>query len=94
MRQSVPRSLRLAAEWIARHDAKAAAAIETFDSCCSSTWDAARPGVITLAWSRPCPATVAPPERVLAETGDCFEGLTIVVDVGRDAVVSIDALRR
>jgi hypothetical protein len=88
--QSVQRELARAAEWIARDDPVAKAAIDGYDTCCGSTWDPTRAGVITMSWTRPCAVSVAPAGRPIAATGDCFDTLTIVVDVGRAVVVSID----
>jgi hypothetical protein len=87
---SVPRTLGRAAEWIARHDQAGVAAIAEFDACCSFGWEPARPGLISVGWSRPCVAAALPPDRLLASTGDCFDRLEIAVDVGRGTIVSID----
>jgi hypothetical protein len=87
---SVPRELGRAAEWIARHDRAGVAAIAEYDSCCSFAWEPARPGLISISWSRPCVTAVAPPDRPVASTGDCVDSLEIAIDVGRATVVSID----
>jgi hypothetical protein len=88
--QSVPRERARAAEWIARQDPAAKAAIDDYDTCCGSTWDPARPGVVSMGWTRPCAASVGPAGYELAATGDCFDSLEVVVDVGRALVLSID----
>jgi hypothetical protein len=88
----VPRPLLRAAEWIARHDAGAAAVITTYSSCCAARWDPARPGVIALRWTRPCSSGSAPSDIQVAETGVCDESLEVVVDVGRLAVLSVAEL--
>lgn len=87
---SVPRELGRAAEWIARHDPAGIAAIADYDSCCSFGWEPARPGLITVGWTRPCAAAIVQPDRLIASTGDCFDSLEIAVDVGRGTIVSID----
>lgn len=87
---SVPRALVRAAEWTARHDAGAAKALRAYDTCCGARWDPARPGRIALYYSRPCAEGVAPADREIAATGDCFDGLTIVVDIRDGTIVSID----
>ena len=89
IREAVPRSLARAAEWIARHDAKGAAAIAAYDTCCSAQWDPGHPGRIGLVYSRNCQAAVLPAGRELAATGDCIDNLTIVVDLGSATIVSI-----
>ncbi|HEX2756248.1 MAG TPA: hypothetical protein VHM48_12335 [Candidatus Limnocylindrales bacterium] len=88
--ESVPRDLRRAAEWIARHDPKALAEISSETGCCDARWDPGRPGVVTVTWTRPCSAAVARPEAILADTGNCFDTLAIAVDLGRGTVVSIE----
>ena len=89
---SVPRDLVRAAEWLVRHDAAGGPSVAEFDSCCSATWDPTRPGVVTMFWTRPCATALAPAGQELADTGECLDRLTIVVDVGRATVVSIDRL--
>ena len=88
--RSVPRRLGRAAEWIARHDDAAAAAIADYDSCCGFTWQLGQPGLITVYWTRECAAAVAPMDRPIADTGDCLDSLSIAVDVGRRTIVSIE----
>jgi hypothetical protein len=88
--QSVPRPLVRAAEWTARHDPTAAKALKAYDTCCGARWDPTEPGQIELSYARPCSESVAPPDREIAATGDCFEGLLITVDVGAGTVLSID----
>jgi hypothetical protein len=87
---SVPRTLLRAVEWTARHDPAAAKALGAYDTCCGARWDPLRPGRIGLYYSRPCAEGAASPDREVAATGDCFEGLTITVDVRDGTVVSID----
>ena len=58
--------------------------------CCGARWDPLKPGRIGLYYSRPCAEGAASPDREVAATGDCFEGLTIMVDVRDGTVVSID----
>jgi hypothetical protein len=89
---SVPRPLVRAAEWIARHDDKAAAAIARYTDCCGATWFEPQPGWIELYYSRPCAAGVAPPGSLVAGTGDCYEALLVTVDLGAGAVVRMQAL--
>ena len=86
---SVPRPLVRAAEWIARHDGKAAAAIARYTSCCGASWLEPLPGWIELYYSRPCATGAAPPGSIVAETGDCFEALLVTVDLGAGEVVRI-----
>jgi hypothetical protein len=43
-----------------------------------------------MSWTRPCAAAAAPPGRRIADTGDCFDTLRIVVDAGRNAIVSVE----
>jgi hypothetical protein len=87
---SVPRPVLRSAEWTARHDPAAAAAIHRFATCCSAGWNPGHPGRIRLAYLRPCPAAVSPAGREVAATGECFDVLTIVIDIGPGTVVSID----
>jgi hypothetical protein len=87
--QAVPRALVRSAEWTARHDPAAAKALRAYEACCGGHWDPARPGQIALYYSRPCAEGVAPSDREIAATGDCFEGLLITVDVGAGTVLSI-----
>jgi hypothetical protein len=89
LHQSVPRDLRRAAEWIARHDPPAAAEIAAETDCCGASWDPVRPGLITITWLRPCAAAVAQPGALVADTGSCVDGLAITVDLVRGVVVSI-----
>ena len=86
---SVPRPLLRAAEWIARHDDQAAAAIGTYTICCGASWFQPQPGWIELSWSRPCSTGVAAPEAVVASTGECFEVLLVTVDLRTGSVVRI-----
>jgi hypothetical protein len=90
LHQSVPRDLRRAAEWIARHDPRAAAEISAETDCCGDSWDPVRPGLVTITWTRPCSAAVAQPGALLADTGTCFDSLAIAVDLERRVVVSIE----
>jgi hypothetical protein len=87
--QGVPRALVRSAEWTARHDPAAAKALAAYESCCGAAWNSARRGEIELSYVRPCAEGVAPPDRDIAATGDCFEGLLITVDVGAGTVLSI-----
>jgi hypothetical protein len=87
---SVPRPLLRAAEWTARLDPAAAAAIHRYATCCNAGWDPTKPGWIKLAYLRPCPSGSLPIGRHLAATGECFDILTVVVDIGPGTVVSID----
>jgi hypothetical protein len=87
---SVPRPVLRSAEWTVRHDPAAAAAIHRYATCCSAGWDPGVPGRIRLAYLRPCPGAAMPAGRELAATGECFDVLTIVVDIGPGTVVSID----
>jgi hypothetical protein len=87
---SVPRPVLRSAEWSARHDPAAAAAIHRYATCCNAGWDPTKPGWIKLAYLRPCPSGVLPFGRALAATGECFDILTVVVDMGPGTVVSID----
>ena len=89
---SVPRPLVRAAEWIARHDDKAAAAIARYTSCCGATWFEPQPGWIELSYNRPCSSGVAPADAVLASTGDCIEALLVTVDLRAGTVARIEEL--
>lgn len=89
LHQSLPRDLRRAAEWIARHDPAASVEISAETDCCFASWDPVRPGLITITWLRPCAAAVAQPGALVADTGSCFDSLAIAVDVRRGVVVSI-----
>ena len=86
---SVPRPLLRAAEWIARHDDKAAAAIARYASCCGATWFEPQPGWIELWYGRPCSNGIAPPDALVAATGVCLEGLLVTVDLRAGTVVRI-----
>ena len=55
---SVPRPVLRSAEWTARHDPAAAAAIHRYATCCNAGWDPTKPGWIKLAYLRPCPSGV------------------------------------
>jgi hypothetical protein len=90
LHQSVPRALRRAAEWIARHDPHAAAEISVETNCCFASWDPVRPGLVTITWTRPCAAGVAQPGALLADTGSCLDSLAIAVDLERRVVTSIE----
>ena len=87
---SVPRPVLRSAEWTARHDPAAAAAIHRYATCCNAGWDPTKPGWIKLAYLRPCPSGSLAIGRQVAATGECFDVLTIVVDIGPGTVVSID----
>jgi hypothetical protein len=87
---AVPRPIARAAEWIARHDPKAAAAIATYQTCCDALWDPAHPGRIEIVYVRPCHLGIAPTGHLLAATGDCFATVAIQVDVGAGTVVAIE----
>jgi hypothetical protein len=87
--QAVPRALVRSAEWTARHDPAAAKALHAYETCCGAQWDPAGPGQVALYYSRPCAEGVAPSDREIAATGDCFEALLITVDVGAGTVLSI-----
>jgi hypothetical protein len=84
---SVPRPLLRAAEWIARHDEKAAAEIARYSSCCGATWFQPQPGLIELYYTRPCSTGAAAPDSVVASTGDCLEALPVIVDLRTGSVV-------
>ena len=87
----VPRWLSREAERIARSDPATAAVIATYAWIGGSEWDPAAPGVISLLYGRSCDAYVFrlafAGSGVLAETGDCFDYLTLRVDVSRKLVV-------
>ena len=87
----VPRWLSREAERIARSDPVTAAAIATYEWIGGSEWDPAAPGVISVLYGRSCDARVFrlafAGRGPLAETGDCFDYLTLRVDVGRKLVV-------
>jgi hypothetical protein len=87
----VPRWLSREAERIARSDPATAAAIATYAWIGGSEWDPDAPGVISLLYGRSCDAHVFrlafAGTGVLAGTGECFDYLTLRVDVGRKLVV-------
>jgi hypothetical protein len=87
----VPRWLSREAERIARSDPAIAAVISTYEWIGGPEWDPDAPGVISLLYGRSCDAHVFrlafAGRGVLAETGDCFDYLTLRVDVGRKLVV-------
>ena len=89
MRTSVPRPIVRDAEWIARHDEATLAKIRTYQAFGWSAWDPAWRGRITLAYQRPCRAAAAP-GRALADTGDCFDTLTVVVDLASATVIATE----
>jgi hypothetical protein len=89
IREAVPRSFARAAEWIARHDVDAARTIAGYDTCCYAQWNPGQPGRIGLVYARSCGTAVFPTRRKLAATGDCFDIVTIVVDLGTATIVSI-----
>jgi hypothetical protein len=86
---SVPRPVLRAAEWLARHDDEALQRIAGFTTCCGVSWNPARPGWITLLYSRLCAATLVTPQE-LADTGVCEDELSIEVDVRSGVIVSIE----
>ena len=90
LHQSVPRDLRRAAEWIARHDPPAAAEISVETDCCGASWDPVERGLVTITWTRPCSAAIARPGALLADTGSCFDSLAVTVNLERRVVVSIE----
>ena len=84
LERRVPRSLARAAEWIARHDVDAAARDRRLRHVSvTRSGIPATPGLIGLVYSRACAGGVLPTGRRIAATGDCFDALTIVVDLGR-----------
>lgn len=97
---SVPRPLIRAAEWIARHDPAAAAAIHGYTSCCGATWFPAQPGIIQLTYVRRCLEGAASAGVDLARAGGdvadtgCEQGMLIRVDLRDGSVVAIDEDRR
>jgi hypothetical protein len=84
---SVPRPFVRAAEWIARHNEKTAAAIARYSICCGATWFQPQPGSIELYYTRPCSTGAAAPDFVVASTGDCLEALQVIVDLRSGSVV-------
>jgi hypothetical protein len=87
----VPRWLSREAERIARSDPATAAVIATYEWIGGSEWNPDTPGVISVLYGRSCDAHVFrlafAGRGVLAETGDCFDYLTLRVDVRRKLVV-------
>jgi hypothetical protein len=87
----VPRWLSREAERIARSGPATAAVIATYEWIGGSKWDPDAPGVISVLYGRSCDAHVFrlafAGRGVLAETGDCFDYLTLRVDVRRKLVV-------
>lgn len=88
----VPRRLARAAEWVARMDLTTGPDIERYDLLSGFTWDPGRPGRIEVTYLRPCAAASMRLAAVagrgwLADTGECFDSLTIGVDLGTMTVV-------
>jgi hypothetical protein len=88
----VPRRLARAAEWVARADSTTGPDIGRYDALSGFTWDPARPGRIEVTYLRPCAAASMRLAAVagrgwLADTGECFDSLTIGVDLRTMTVV-------
>jgi hypothetical protein len=90
---AVPRRLTRAAEWLARHDPPASAAIAAFDDWNDAQWDPGQPGRIELTYTRPCTGSVRPSDRQMAETGECLDILAVTVDLASGLVSSIQRKR-
>jgi hypothetical protein len=86
---SVPRPLLRAAEWSARHNATAAAAIARFTQCCGARWFLPQPGLIELSYLRRCPNSLEPAGSGVATTGDCRQALHVMVDLRTATIIRI-----
>jgi hypothetical protein len=88
----VPRRLARAAEWVGRMDTTTGPEIEQYDALAGFTWDPERPGRIEVTYLRPCAAASIKLAAVagngwIADTGECFDSLTIGVDLATMSVV-------
>lgn len=90
----IPRWLAREAERIARDDPAASHDLAAYSSILGFTWDPARPGVISVTYGRDC--VTSADRRVaslgalpFADTGECIDILTVVVDVGTAKVVDV-----